>query len=159
VLGELYHWREKVASKRNIPRFKVLTDEKMVQIVQSNPESMRDLNDMRLLTRHTAQQYGLSILRALANGRKAPLPTKPRPIHIDNTIVERHEKLKAWRKKRALDRGVESDVIVRREALWALAKANPNTPEELIALNILGPWRLAKYGEEILQTLNTKKKK
>jgi hypothetical protein len=51
---------------------------------------------------------------------------------------------------------VESDVILSRDALWNLARANPHTRAELDDIGGLGPWRLDTYGEEILQLLNGK---
>ena len=44
-------------------------------------------------------------------------------------------------------------MIISRDALWAIAHAAPRTLEELAALDALGPWRLATYGQEILREL------
>lgn len=57
---------------------------------------------------------------------------------------------------RAQARGVESDVIISRDAIWAIAEANPRTLDELAALSLLGPWRMQKYGEEIVRLLGKK---
>ena len=35
----------------------------------------------------------------------------------------------------------------------AIARANPRSVDELAALNALGPYRLAQYGEEIIKQL------
>ena len=55
-----------------------------------------------------------------------------------------------WRKERARARGVESDVILPRTALWDLARRTPRTHDELAAIADFGPWRRATYGDEIL---------
>jgi ribonuclease D len=52
-----------------------------------------------------------------------------------------------------MQRGVESDVILGREALWQIAERAPTTLEALAAIPGMGPWRLATYGDEILSVL------
>ena len=71
-------------------------------------------------------------------------------------VLIRYDKLHRWRKARAQARGVESDVIISRDALWAIAQANPRTLDELAALNALGPYRLGQYGEEIVRQLGAR---
>jgi ribonuclease D len=61
--------------------------------------------------------------------------------------------LHLWRKEKALRRGVESDVIVSKQTLWDIAERAPTTLDELRSVDGLGPWRLANYGQEILQIL------
>ncbi|MEP6988164.1 MAG: HRDC domain-containing protein, partial [Chloroflexota bacterium] len=47
-------------------------------------------------------------------------------------------------------RGVESDVIISKDALWGLAIKAPMTLDGLQGIRGIGPWRLAMYGEEIV---------
>jgi ribonuclease D len=68
-------------------------------------------------------------------------------------VRERYELLHQWRKRRAQERGVESDVIITRDALWELARRAPRTPDELAAIEHMGPWRRETYGAEILEVL------
>ncbi len=51
------------------------------------------------------------------------------------------------------DAELESDVIMPRDALWAIAQSNPRTLDALTALEVMGPWRLAAYGQELLRLL------
>ncbi|MBZ0277022.1 MAG: HRDC domain-containing protein, partial [Anaerolineae bacterium] len=59
-----------------------------------------------------------------------------------------------WRRERARQRGVESDVIISKRALWAIAGRKPHTLDELSGIRGLGAWRLATYGEEMLAIMN-----
>ncbi len=68
-------------------------------------------------------------------------------------VVARFEALHDWRKTRAQQRGVESDVIISRDALWALARLAPRSVAEMAQIPELGPWKSQVYGEEILQVL------
>jgi ribonuclease D len=62
-------------------------------------------------------------------------------------VRDRYELLHQWRKTRAKARGVESDVIIPRDALWELARRNPRTTEALETIETLGPWRRGTTGE------------
>jgi ribonuclease D len=153
MLHELYLWREKLAQKRNMPPFKVMTNEYLVAIVEANPHTTKEMEKKKVLKTRLIRQHGNSILKALAQGRKADPPKRPRPDRIQAEILTRYELLKRWRKQRAEQRGVESDIIVPPHTLWTIAKAAPRNLQELQALGRLGPWRVATYGTEILRVL------
>mgnify|MGYP001817586270 FL=1 len=65
----------------------------------------------------------------------------------------RYDKLRQWRKERARSRGVESDVILSRGALWEIACTNPQSRDELDQLDSIGSYRCSAYAEEILDVL------
>jgi ribonuclease D len=99
-------------------------------------------------------RYGAAIVEAVARGRAARPPSPPRPQRqSDPDVLLRFEALHEWRKQRAVDRGVESDVIVPRETLWALARMVPASVAELDDIPGLGPWRRAEYGAEMVAVL------
>ena len=66
---------------------------------------------------------------------------------------DRYDRLHTWRKERAKKRGVESDVILPRTALWDLARRPPHTRGDLAQIADFGPWRRDTYGDEILALL------
>ena len=70
-------------------------------------------------------------------------------------MVARFDRLHLWRKERALRRGVESDVVLSREAMWVLAEARPRTWDELALIKEIGPIRRQMYGAELLQLLSS----
>jgi ribonuclease D len=72
-----------------------------------------------------------------------------------DNILTRYDKLHTWRKIRARNRGVESDVIVSRNALEAIATTNPRTMAELSQIEELSDWHCQTYGKEILEVLRT----
>ena len=98
------------------------------------------------------QRYGRSLIQIIHEAAGAPPPQPPKRLpRLPEAVLARYDLLHRWRKARAQARGVESDVVMSREALWAIAKANPRTLDELQTLNALGPYRLATYGEEIIK--------
>ncbi len=65
----------------------------------------------------------------------------------------RLEKLRQWRKATGQAMGVESDVVLPKDLMTALAGKNPQTEAELEELLQDTPWRLRRYGREILEVL------
>lgn len=155
ILRELYLYREEQARQRDLPVFKVMSDETLVLLASTAPQSLDELRQRRLSDRHI-QRYGEGILRCVQRGLRASPPVPPRRNnnHCDDLILRRFEALHSWRKDRAAKRGVPSDVVMPKDVLWKLAEAGPHTHKQLAAIRSLGPWRLKTYGDEILSVLS-----
>jgi ribonuclease D len=155
ILRELYLLREEFARRRDVPPFKVFTNNTLVALARAMPTSLRSLKSVRGITPRQARRYGREILEAVARSQASTeLSNPPRPEIPDPVVSERFAALHTWRKERALQRGVESDVIVSRNTLWDVAHKAPMTLDELQDVRGMGPWRLATYGEEILSVLD-----
>ncbi|MEP7285470.1 MAG: HRDC domain-containing protein [Chloroflexota bacterium] len=151
LLRELYLLREQLAEQRNRPPFKVLTDEVLTAIALQEPETLKDLGAIPGMSHSQLDRYGQKIMLALQRGQKAPLPTRPdRNPRLDAATQARFDALHEWRKRRAIERGVESDVILSKDAMWALAHNAPQSLDELDTIPGLGPWKREKYGEELI---------
>lgn len=154
ILRELVLFREDTARQRNLPPFKVVTDKALVGLAQAAPTTLDGLEKVDGVGPGHVRRYGQSLLAAIRRGQSAKLPTPPPPDPpTDHLLVERFSALREWRKERAQARGVESDVIVSRDALWELAAQMPASTEDLRSISSLGAWRAARYGDEILTVL------
>jgi ribonuclease D len=124
-------------------------------LARKKPRDKQELSQIHGMSRGQIRRYGGDLLQIIAENRGAAAPQRPRhPPRPPEEVLDRYERLRTWRKKRGQARGVESDVIVSREALWEIAWANPQTGSELQEVENLGPWRRKTYGEEILRLLN-----
>ena len=153
VLRELFLYRERQAERADRPPFKIMSDQTLVEIARVQPDRLEALEGLPGMTPAQIRRHGQRLLQAVQRGREAG---PARPPHVErepDSVRERYELLHQWRKRRAQARGVESDVIVPRDALWELARRNPASAEALAALEHLGPWRRATYGAEILALL------
>ncbi len=154
ILRELYILRESLAEERDTPPYKVFTDKMLLAIAQSDPRTNSDLEKVRGLPAVVARRYQREVLQAVEKGGKTPLPRRPRrPSDVDPVVAERFTALRDWRRVRAEKRGVESDVIISKDAMWGLAIKAPVTIEAMHDIRGLGPWRLATYGEEIVDLI------
>jgi ribonuclease D len=153
VLRELYLYRDQAARSADRPPFKVLGDNALLALAQTQPRRARDMRGLPGMTDSQVRRHGDGLLEAVQRGQSAVPPRRPKTPRTDEAVLQRYETLRNWRKKRAQARGVESDVILPREALWAIARRNPRSPEDLQIIAELGPWRRQTYGHEILNLL------
>ncbi|MBI5928439.1 MAG: HRDC domain-containing protein [Chloroflexi bacterium] len=153
VLRELYLWREKTAQKRDVPAYKIIQDSTLVDLASAAPSSPVALQKIRGITKQVANRDGKGILNAIDRGRKETPPRRNPQNRSAPEVIARYEVLHTWRKEKALARGVESNVILSKNALWVLALRHPKTLEELAVIEEIGPHRRAKYGNELLSLL------
>ncbi len=154
MLRELYLARDELARRRNRPPFKIFGDDTLASIVKVAPRSLSDLVGIPGLNHGHIERYGSAILDAVQRGEKARLPPRPdRGPRTDSATLARYDVLRDWRKARAAERGVESDVIIPKETLWALARTPPQSLADLDQIPGLGPWKRDKYGDELLRLL------
>lgn len=153
ILNELFIYRDQQARRNDVPPFKVMSDETLVALAKKAPQRREDLRGVFGMTEGQIARHGEELLAAVRRGLAAPPARRPKPAPEPDEVRERFEKLRQWRRQKAQARGVESDVIVPREALWELARRAPRTTAELAGLEHLGPWRREAYGQEILSIL------
>lgn len=163
ALRELYQLRETLARQADRPPFKILGNATLLRLARTQPRTLSELRAVPGIGEWFVRRHGHEALRAIARGIAYPqlrLP-KPRargtPWLPDAAARARLAQLKQWRRARAERRGVTPDVILSNEALLALARANPQTPEELSQLPALTAWAIQEYGEELLALLKKSK--
>jgi len=157
ILRALYILRDEIAKKLNKPLFKVIGNSQLMQMAHHPPISYDELSRVRGLSYQLVRREGRRILAAIREAQNEPIPQRPAgPKRPSEAIMNRFETLQTWRKHRALERGVESDVIVSKDAIWAMARQNPQSTADLEQLSdIIGPVRIKLYGSEMLSVLST----
>jgi ribonuclease D len=154
IVRELYLLREDIAQKRDLPPFKIFSNAALVAVALDEPRNRDHLGRVKGMSPLLVRRYGRDILTAVDRGLKAKPPKPPMmPPQPDATVLERFSALREWRKTRAQNRGVESDVIVSKAVLWTLAQKAPSTLDDMRGIPGLGPWRLARYGDELLEII------
>ena len=141
------NWRRHTIIRRS----GLISNKALLQIVNLQPRSVKQLYDIRGLPAWLLRQSGDEIIQAVRHGASSRLPIKrPKQEPIPQPVVDRYSALHSWRRDTAEARGVESDVIISRRALWDIAGRNPATLEDLGDICGLGPWRRATYGADLL---------
>ena len=70
-----------------------------------------------------------------------------RPSAADHA---RFEALRAWRNATAEKRGVEPDIILTNQLLWAIAQRNPRSKKDLSGDGLLVRWQVDEFGDQLL---------
>jgi ribonuclease D len=153
ILRELYLFREHEARRRDWPPFKIMGDKTLLALAQAKPHRLHDLDHINGMTPLQIKRYGEGVIDAVTRGLSAPTPRVPRNWPPDYGALNRYEKLRAWRRQVAAERGVEPDVVVCNAVLMAVAHRQPSTLQDLEGIEGLGPWKLKTYGEQLVEAL------
>jgi ribonuclease D len=153
VLQALFAYRERQAERIDCPPFKVMGEPMLMELARRAPRNETDLRTVPGMTPDQARRHAEGVLHAIEAGLGAPGLRAPQAEREPEDVQDRYDRLHTWRKNRAKLRGVESDVILPRTALWDLARRPPRTRADLAQIADFGPWRRETYGEEILALL------
>lgn len=149
VLQRLAEYRERKAEAMDRPLFKVISDKTLIAIAEAEPSTNRELGELPGMTPGQVRRHGAGLLAAVRQAEQERPPKPPRRPRQPDDFIERLDALKDWRKGEARKMGVESDVILPRDVMEAIARANPNGREALAGLMRAVPWRLAQFGGQI----------
>ena len=69
-------------------------------------------------------------------------------------FFKRHDAIRAWRKQKAYDLQVMSDIILPKDIMMGIIHQNPNTMDQLAEIMKEIPWRYEHFGEEILTVIH-----
>ena len=158
-LRELFVLRDRLASDRDVPPFKVLGNQTLIDLAQAHPRNMRQLERIQLSPK-LIRRFGGPILAALGRAEKlGPFPRVPSlpprddtPV-LDEWQVELLERLKEWRKREAQRQQMDASLILNRHVLTRLALDKPTSEDELRAIEGLLAWQVAMFGSAILEVL------
>ena len=152
ILYELCFSRDLIAEKLDRPPFKVMADDMLLEIARNLPGKEGDLVDLGLSLRQL-RLWGGEILTAIRRGVEAPLMKREQPKRPSDVTLKRLDKLKTWRKTMAKELSVESDIVLPKMYLSALAENPPKSLQELEAIMRASPTRFNKYGSQIYRLI------
>lgn len=156
ILKELYECRERIAEELDRPTFKVIGDKQLFEIARLTPQYLDELFGLGLSSRQV-MRWGRAVLQAVEKGQAAPLVTPKQAERPDDAFLSRLDALKTWRKSVARKMQVESDVVLPRQLMELIAENAPRSMTELSDLLSGSPWRMARFGPQILKTVKGKR--
>lgn len=153
MLDLLCRYRDEQARLADLPHFKVLSNQLLVDLSTAEVDTLDDLAKVAGTSPRLLRRHGVRLLELIKIGRSAQPITKPKRPRLDAEYLQRLDRLKCWRKSLALEKKVESDVILPRELMESIACHHPRTLSELTDLMKAFPYRRRQYGERILEAL------
>jgi len=155
ILAKLCKWRDAEAERLNRPLYKVIKDDALIMLAKTQAQEKVDLSAAGLSEKQI-NLWGAGVLTAIRQGMDAKLVERKQVEAKDDAFLRRLEKLKLWRKNLGLEIGVESDVILPKPYLSAIAENPPKDVNELKFMMKETPSRVEKYGAQILKVLGVK---
>ncbi len=159
VLEALWLWREQEAQRQDRPPFKILNNQVLVDLAQTQPATPAELAAIRGLGPAEQRRYGSALLKTLEEGKQRPLPPLPEPNlrpeqFLDRQSLARFDVLRRWRAQVSEARGVAPDIVLTNDVLLEIVKRLPRTPDDLTRIDGIGPWKARTYGPEIVQLIH-----
>lgn len=157
VLWALHELREAMAQELDRPVFRVMSDELLLALARNPPDDERALGGLRGVHPKLRGAGGRGRLFEAIEAGLGAEPPRPPPVDRGpaREVVARFDALRAWRKAVAQERGLEPDIVLGKDALMAVAVAEPGTLEELRAVGALDDWELPRYGAALLRALRS----
>ncbi|MDY6866326.1 MAG: HRDC domain-containing protein [Chloroflexota bacterium] len=151
VLKSLYQFRERQAEAQDRPPFKILSHQALVEIARLCPKNKNELSKVSKLSRRLAGRYGGQLIKAVQEGKNNPPIHPPHHKRPADSVLDRIDALRKWRKLTGREMGVPSNVVLPRDVLNRIAWENPKNLEELEQQMQDVPYRFDRFGQAILE--------
>ncbi len=155
VLEALLKFREARAQKADLPPFKVLGNEPLLELAMKKPLRLEELGKGRVLSRKQIDRYGSHLLQEIHQAMSIPdgsLPVYPREARPDlsSPVRKRIKRLKTWRDMRAKALEMEPGILLNNALIKDLALKDPRSIREMEEIPGLKKWQQSHFGQEIL---------
>jgi ribonuclease D len=160
VLRELVAWRDEVAREIDKAVFRVLGNEPMLAIAQSNASSMQEISAIKGVPRGLSAKRSADLVAAVERGRVTPadkLPRFPKAKRFDRDprFDERVAQLRTVRDAAARRLDLDPGVLCSRERLESIARRAPANLDELAEVEGLRRWQIGELGADFLRALGS----
>ncbi|GAP13994.1 ribonuclease D [Longilinea arvoryzae] len=154
VLQALCTYRDTRARQTNQPQFKVLSNSALVELALAAPQNRSELMGIQSISPRLLERHAEGLLNAIRQGQLAAPPPRPRRNHHrDEELSNRQDALRLWRKETAQSLKVESDVVLPRDVMQAIADVNPENLNALEKIMESVPYRFKRFGADILHAI------
>ncbi|MDP6962555.1 MAG: ribonuclease D [Planctomycetota bacterium] len=157
-LKAVFELREEIASSKDIPPFKVLSNQGLIGIAETNPRSLKQLAEISGVGWKVAKRLSKKIFETLGNVADEVIETKvkkvsqaerrARQIRRENT-----DALKVWRTAVANELDLPSERLIHRRQLEEIANALPQNSAELNKVVKLNDWQREQFESSLLLAL------
>ena len=157
ALRELFVWRDEQACRRDLPPFKVLSNNTLLALADQRPNGLRELGQVEGMGPRLLRSHGDQLLDVLDDAdeleaieRLPRLPARDGTSGLGELAMEFHERLKTWRRTKSVKEGFDASLVLNRHVLLALAKERPRDVDELEDIVGIQDWQLDRYEDELL---------
>jgi ribonuclease D len=139
----------------------VISDAVLLMVAKLKPENPAALKKLRGISSLMLRRLGDDILAAVVRGLSQPetallAPPRGERRRFDPGASKRLDALKEWRRKKAVELKLDPGVLSPLTYLQAVARTNPPTVEEMLAIPDLSRWRAREFGREWIEVMSKK---
>jgi ribonuclease D len=155
VLQAVFAWRDAIADRTDVPAFKIVSSETLMDLAERHPATLEELRAVKGLSPRVHREAATlldAILRAWALPEDAlpHVPTAPRPV-VSEATRRRIDALRTWRTAEAKRLALDVSVVLPQRLLERVAEAAPRTPSDLEGVEGLRRWRRNTFGEALVR--------
>lgn len=152
----LVEWRDEQARQRDIPPFKILGNQPLVQMALEVPEGLSAMEEIPGLGPRFVQRYGHAVAALLLNPHASPEWQRPqRRPEVDPETKKRAKVVTEARDAIAKDLEIDAAVLSPRATLEAVAQLGPVADVAALEGAGMGGWRLGVLGEAYIEALQS----
>lgn len=125
VLNELAELREEISKSLDLPPFRVISDEALIDLAVKPPRDVEDVKRRRGMHPHCRQRAAGEIVAAVKRGqagRGLSWPSSPGKRKRTFQSADMMEVIKSWRAKVAAEHDLEPDLILSMRSIKELAR-------------------------------------
>jgi len=155
ILDEILKWRERLALIKDLPPFKILGNQQIMDIINIRPV---DIDGLKGLSKKQIDRFGRSILMSIKSAMDIPqdkLPSFPKEKRQKQNAatLKRINVLKDWREKFGKKIGLDPSIICPNSLIQEIALIDHCSPERLKGLNEIRRWQIELFYDEICTLL------
>jgi ribonuclease D len=155
VLQAVFAWRDAIADRTDVPAFKIVSSETLMDLAERHPATVEELRAMKGLSPRVHREAG-ALLETIARAWALPedawphMPVAPRPV-VSEATRRRIDALRTWRTAEAKRLALDVSVVLPQRLLERVAEAAPRTPSDLEAVEGLRRWRRDTFGDALVR--------
>ena len=155
VLQAVFAWRDAIADRTDVPAFKIVSSETLMDLAGRHPATVEELRAMKGLSPRVHREAG-ALLEAIARAWALPedawphMPVAPRPV-VSEATRRRIDALRTWRTAEAKRLALDVSVVLPQRLLDRVAEAAPRTMSDLETVEGLRRWRRDTFGEALVR--------
>lgn len=157
ALRELFVERERAAHEADVPPFRILSSDALVELARHRPTTERAMLRIAGVTPKVVARVGGRFLRTLERAAtERPIERLPQPSRrgndpdLDELQVELYERLKRVRRDVSDDLEIEASYLLTRAVMTAITRQRPTRLEALEALEGVESWQIELLGEPVV---------
>jgi ribonuclease D len=159
VLEHLLEVRLCQAEKKDLPPFKIMSNQSIMTMVQRRPASVEAILKYRALSPKQAGMYGQLCVKAIETALALPhreLPSYPRTRMPRKTsqVLGRIDALKKMREAASRALAMEPGFLINNNMIAAVAADKPSSQDDLLQIPGMRNWQVEALGDRIMETLS-----